>query len=72
MMIDQERKFEDESIRIFIDTLLLIRIYFVLFGTFWNFINTVMRLDYHDYIGDVWNPFENIQDVWCKNIFYTD
>ena len=27
MMIDQERKFEDESIRILVDTLLLIRIY---------------------------------------------
>lgn len=27
MMIDQERKFEDKSIRIFVDTLLLIRIY---------------------------------------------
>lgn len=28
MMIDQERKFEGESIRIFVDTLLLIRIYY--------------------------------------------
>lgn len=28
MMIDQERKFEDESIRILVDTLLLIRIYY--------------------------------------------
>lgn len=27
MMIDQERKFEDESIRILVDILLLIRIY---------------------------------------------
>lgn len=27
MMIDQERKFEDKSIRILVDTLLLIRIY---------------------------------------------
>lgn len=32
----------------------------VLCKTYWNFISTVVRLDYHDYIGEVWNKSENV------------
>ena len=28
--------------------------------TFWNFISTVVSLDYHDYIDETWNISENV------------
>lgn len=33
---------------------------YVLHETLWNFISTVMRLDYHSRIGNIWNQSEKV------------
>lgn len=33
---------------------------YMLYETFKNFISTVMRYKYYDYIGKIWNKLENI------------
>lgn len=39
-----------------------------MYGMFRNFINTVMRHNCHDYIGDIWN-YINLYPIW-KYILY--
>lgn len=43
---------------------------YVLYTTFWNFINSIMRRDCNNYIGKIWIQFENMYRN-CK-IFITN
>lgn len=31
-----------------------------------NFINAVMRANYHDYVSKIWNEFKNVHKSYCK------
>ena len=42
-----------------------------LYKTFWKFISIVTRHDCHDYIGQIWNQFENVYiRFFQKSLWY--
>lgn len=49
--------------KVFVETVYEYIITPALYKTFWNFINTIMRLDYCDYVDEIWNESENLSKV---------